>query len=257
MNNNNTGNPSIACQLLAGEVIPWKRARSQARGSGIKFTGEGVVKVKEFLDRMDQWFATQGEDLLGTTDSKQVRAAQIHHALPFHSAACRFVMTLDKATRREEELLRTALVNELHDIEKETHAEAEMLWKMNSLRQGDCDGFQYSRRMIRFLQRTHRDLDRFKHIFISNYLDGLASTRLCELAMSTIRRCDSSESPMEVVKGVMRWATQLKVRGYRKEGSRRYDDDEEEEDDDYDYDSDEVRSSDEDDNDDDDYYGHS
>jgi len=167
-------------------------------------------------------------------------------------------MTLDKATRGEEELLRTALVNEFHDIEEETHAEEEMLSTMNSLRQGDRDVFQYSRRVIRFLQRTPRGLDRFNRIFISNYLDGLSSARLRELAISTFRRRDSSESPMEVVKGVMRLATQLKVRGYRKQGSRCYDDDEEEEDDDYDYDSDEVPSSDEEDHDDDDdYYGHS
>ena len=231
---------------------------NQARASGIKFTGEGGVKVKQFLDRMDQWFATQGDDLLGkTTQSKQARAAQIHLALPFHSAAYRFVMTLDKATRGEEELLRTALVNEFHDIEEETHAEEEMLSTMNSLRQGDREVFQYSHRVIRFLQRTPRGLDRFNRMFISNYLDGLSSAGLRELAISTFRRRDSSESPMEVVKGVMRLATQLKVRGYRKQGSRRYDDDEEEEDDDDD-DSDEVPSSDEDDDDDDDdYYGHS
>jgi len=43
-------------------------------------------------------------------------------------------MTLDKATHGEEELLRTALVNKFHNIEKETDAEAEMLSTINSLR---------------------------------------------------------------------------------------------------------------------------
>jgi len=258
ISDDNSDKPTIACRLIDGQGFLWRKTMNQARASGIKFTGEGGVKVKQFLDRMDQWFATQGDDLLGkTTQSKQARAAQIHLALPFHSAAYRFVMTLDKATRGEEELLRRALVNEFHDIEEETHAEEEMLSTMNSLRQGDRDVFQYSRRVIRFLQCTPRGLDRFNRMFISNYLDGLSSARLRELAISTFRRRDSSESPMEVVKGVMRLATQLKVRGYRKQGSRRYDDDEEEEDDDDD-DSDEVPSSDEDDDDDDDdYYGHS
>jgi len=231
---------------------------NQARASGIKFTGEGGVKVKEFLDRMDQWFATHGEDLLGTTSqSKQERAAQIHLALPFHSAAYRFVMTLDKATRGEEELLRTALLNEYHDIKEERHAEEEMLATMRSHRQDDRDVFHYSCCVIRFLQETARGLDRFNRMFISNYLDRLSSARLRGLAICTFRRRDSSESPMEAVKGVMRLATQLKVRGYRKQGSRRYDDDKGEEDDDDDYDSDEVPSSNEDDDDnDDDYYSH-
>jgi len=61
---------------------------SQVRASGIKFTGEGGVKVKEFLDWMDQWFTTQDKDLLWTTtQSNQACAAQIHLAFPFHSAA--------------------------------------------------------------------------------------------------------------------------------------------------------------------------
>jgi len=202
---------------------------------------------------MDQWFATQGDDLLGTTtQAKQACAAQIHLALPFNSAAYRFVMALDKATRGEEELLRTALGNEFHDVEEETHAEEDRLSTMNSLRQGDRNLFQYWRRVIKFLQRTSRGLDRFNLMFISNYLDRLSSAHLRELAISTFRRRDSGESPMEVVKGVIHLATQLKVRGYRKQRSRRYDNNEPEGDDNDDYDSDEVPSSDEDDDDDDD-----
>ena len=125
---------------------------NQAHASRIKFTGEGGVKGKEFLARMGQWFATQGEDLRGTaTRSGQARAAQIHLPLPFYSATYMFVMTLDKATRGEEELRRTALLNEFHDIEEETHAEEEMLATMSSYWQGDRDVFHYSCRVIRYL----------------------------------------------------------------------------------------------------------
>jgi len=169
-------------------------------------------------------------------------------------------MTLDKGTCREEELLRTALVNEFHDMEEETHAEAEMLATMNSLRPGDGDVFHYSRRVIRFLQHTPSGLDRFKWMFISNYLNGLSSAPLPrrELAISTFRQCNSSEPPMKIVKGVMHLATQLKVRGYHKQESRRYDDDDEEEDNNDDDNSNEVAISDEDDDDyDDDYYSDS
>jgi len=118
--------------------------------------------------------------------------------------------------------------------------------------------FQYLRRVIRFHQRMPCGLNYFNRMFISNYLDRLLSAHLCKLAISTFRWRDLSESPMEVVKGIMRLATQLRVRGYCKQGSRRYDDEEEEENDYDDDDSDEVPSSDEDNNDDNNnYYGHS
>ncbi|RPA94224.1 hypothetical protein L873DRAFT_1466926 [Choiromyces venosus 120613-1] len=226
---------------------------------GMKFTGEGGVKVKEFLRWMESWFVTMGDDFTGgTTKLKKMRVAQLHVACPVRSAAGRFISTLDEGVFWDEELLKEALVDQFHDAEREDQADEDILTTMSTLRQGNQDVFKYSRKVLKLLQRKPSGLQHYDRILIGYYLDGLIGQRLRELATLSLRRRDSHETPFQVVKGVMRLATQLKIKGYRRHGSKHSDDEDEDEvDDDDDDDSDNTGTSGSDsESDDDSCYGH-
>ena len=252
--------PSVTKRLLFGQVKLVQRDKfvNLPAKMGMKFTGEGGVRVKEFLKWMDSWFATMGDDWTGgTSKSKTMRVGQIHVACPIHSAAGKFIGELDNDVYWDEELLRQALISQFHDAEREEHLDEDILSSMSTLRQGSQDVFKYSGKVLKLLQRQPSGSRHYDRILVGYYLDGLRSKRLRELAVLAFRKRDSRETPSHVVKEVMRLATELKVKGYRTHGGRNSDDDDDDEDDDEDSEDSDAESSDDDDDDDDnDGYGH-
>jgi len=204
---------------------------SSRRDRGIVFTGDGGIGVKQFLRRMESWFATMGDDWTGgTSKSKTMRVGQIHIACPIHSAAGKFIGTLDNDVYWDEELLRQALISQFHDAEREEHLDEDILSSMSTLRQGSQDVFKYSGKVLKLLQRQPSGSRHYDRILVGYYLDGLKSKRLRELAVLAFRKRDSHETPSQVVKEVMRLANELKVKGYRTHSGRNGDDDDDDDD---------------------------
>ena len=72
---------------------------------GMKFTGEGGIKVKEFLGWMESWFAMMGDEFSGETPRSQaMQVAQLHLAYPVRSAAGRFISSLERDVLWDEKL---------------------------------------------------------------------------------------------------------------------------------------------------------
>ena len=252
-------------QLFELPVARASQVMSSPSEMGMKFTGEGGVKVKDFLRWMDSWFATMGDEFTtGTAKSNTMRVAQIHVACPISSAAGKFIYSLSKGVFWDEQLLRDALIDRFHDAERENQADEDILTAMSALRQGKKDVFKYSGKVLKLLQRRPSGAQHYDRILITYYLDGLTSKRLRDLAILSFRRPDSTDTPFQVVKGVMLLATQLKVKGSRRHGSRHSNDEDEDDDDDDDDDKDDTATSSsdndsdgddsDDDDDDDDYY---
>ncbi|KAG0124389.1 hypothetical protein HOY82DRAFT_617744 [Tuber indicum] len=220
---------------------------------GMEFTGEGNTRVRDFLRWMNSWFATMGEEFSGETpQSKRRRAARLHLACPARSVAGRFINGLESTVLWDEELLRKALTDRFHDAEREDQVDEDILTRMSTLSQGEQDVFKYSHKVLKMLQRKSSRMDHYDRILIGYYLDGLSNRRLREMAILSFRRQDSQETPSQVVKGVIRLATQLRFKGYRKRSNRRSRDDDEDEDEDEGLSSDSADSSGSDGNDDDD-----
>lgn len=220
------------------------RAMESSRGAGIVFTGDSGIGVREFLRWMESWFATQGEGFNGTTaQSKKRRVAQLHVACPIRSAAANFLRTLPQETLWNEEALTGALIEQFQGGEREGDAQEDILSKMSTLRQGDRNVFSYSRRVLKLLNRKPSGLEPYDKILVRYYINGLASKRVRDLATVSYLKPDSRETPYQAVRGVMRLAEQLKIKGYKSyiDANGDYDtseDDEEDSDDDNDDDDD-------------------
>ena len=116
---------------------PDMRDMGYSQGVGMVFTGDGGVRVKEFLRWMESWFATQGEPFSGTTaQSKKRRVAQLHVACPIRSAAGNFLRSLLQETLLDETALTEALIEHFQDGEMDSDAQEDILSTMSSMRQG-------------------------------------------------------------------------------------------------------------------------
>ncbi|KAG0135427.1 hypothetical protein HOY82DRAFT_536723 [Tuber indicum] len=189
----------------------------RTRSSGIKFTGENAVDVKTFLGWMRTWFATLGDDYDGRSEaSKRLRAAQIRMACPVESEAGSFVSQLPDEIQWDEDRLCDALMEQYHDLDLEGQAQEDILSVMNGIEQGDRDVLFYSCKVLKILRRKLSSLKQYDRILARYYIDGLASRRLQEMAILSFLKPDSHESPTQVVKGVIRLATQLRLKGYKK-----------------------------------------
>ena len=178
---------------------------------------------------MDWWFTMMGDEFSGETDkSKKMRVAQLCLACPIRSVARKFINTLDKAVSSNEGQLKAALIDHFHDAEQEGQADENIVTAMSTLSQGKQDVFEYSRKVLKLLRRKPSGLQALDNILIGYYTDGLTSRRLCELAVTG---SSEHETPFQVVKKVMCWATKLRLKGYRKHSSRESDDEDDEEDD--------------------------
>ena len=190
---------------------------------GIVFTGDRGIGVGDFLKRMEQWFIMMGDGYDGkTVQSKQMRVAHIHLACPALSVVWRFVQTLSEEIRSDENALAKALIKQFQDDEMD---DIDLLSMMCALRQGKRDVFLYSLRFLKLLRRMSSGLLHYDKVIIRYYVDGLASRRLREMAFVSFLRPDSRAPPNQVIKDVLLYATQLKVKGYRKYSSGNSDDD--------------------------------
>jgi len=86
---------------------------------------------------------------------------------------------------------------------------------MSTLWQGDRNVFSYSRRVLKLLNRKPSGLEPYDKILVGYYINGLASKRLRDLATVSYLKPDSRETPYQAVRGVMRLAEQLKIKGYK------------------------------------------
>ena len=219
------------------------------RGAGIVFTGDSDIGVREFLRWMESWFATQWESFSGTTSqSKKRRVAKLHVPCPIRSAAANFLRTLLQESLWNEEALTEALIEQFQGGEREGDAQEDILSKMSTLRQGDRNVFSNSRRVLKLLNRKPSGLEPYNKILVRYYINGLASKRLRDLATVSYLKPDSQETPYQAVRGVMRLAEQVKIKGYKIyiNTNGNYDmceDDDEDSDDDDDDESDYERSS--------------
>ncbi|RPA89676.1 hypothetical protein L873DRAFT_616940 [Choiromyces venosus 120613-1] len=196
------------------------------RSMGIVFTGDGGIGVQAFLRWMESWFATMGEDFNGgTVKSKKMRVAQIHVACPIRSVAGSFLRTLSDEVLWDEDILKERVIEQFDDAEMDGQAREDILSTMSTIRQGDHDVFRYSQKVLKLLRRKPDGLHHYDKILIRYYIDGLESQRLREMAILSFLRADSHENPHQVVKGVMRLATQLRIKGYKRHGSDDDDDD--------------------------------
>ena len=83
---------------------------------GMGFSGQGGVKVEEFLRWMDGWFATMGRDFDGATSTaRRRRSGQITLAIKEGSATWKFMYSLPQDVFVDEHSLRNALVERFHD----------------------------------------------------------------------------------------------------------------------------------------------
>ena len=211
------------------------RVTGSLRGTGVVVTGDGGIGVKEFLQWMESWFATQGENFnRESVPSKRRRlgVAQIHVSCPIRSVAGKFLRRLTTEVLWDEEALTRALIARFQNGETDGQEQEDIFSTMSTLHQGDHDVFTYSRRVLGLLQRHPGGLQHYDKILICYYLDGLASQRLRELAILSFLKPDSGETPYQVVKGTMRLAKQLRGKGYRKAGGRNSDDGTSDDDDD-------------------------
>ncbi|RPA88336.1 hypothetical protein L873DRAFT_79885, partial [Choiromyces venosus 120613-1] len=89
---------------------------------------------------------------------------------------------------------------------------------MSVFEQGERTVFAYSRKVLKILRRKPARVNQFDKILIRYYIEGLGSQRLREMAIMSFQKPDSDETPSKVVKGVMRLAMQLKMKGYKRNG---------------------------------------
>ncbi|RPA91059.1 hypothetical protein L873DRAFT_1820083 [Choiromyces venosus 120613-1] len=177
----------------------------------ITFAGDDTIGVRAFLSWMESWFVTMGEEFSGDTpQAKRMRVAQIHVACPIRSAAGVFLRQLPDDIFWNERKLKEAMIEQFDDTEADELDQQDILLIMSGLEQGEHD----------ILRRKPAKVNQFDKILIRYYVEGLASQRLREMAIMSFRKPDSNETPYQVVKGVMRLATQLKMKGYRKARSR-------------------------------------
>ena len=185
------------------------------------FTGDDAIRVRDFISWMESWYATQGEEYTSNTPQvKKLRVAQLHVACPIKSEAGRFVRQLPEDIKWDEEKLKAALIEQFEETEADEHAQEDILSIMSGIEQGERNVFAYSRKVLRILRRKPARVNQYDKILIRYYINGLASQRLREMAILSFQKPDSAETPDKVVKGVMRLATQLKMKGYKKTGGR-------------------------------------
>jgi len=187
----------------------------------IAFRGNGRVRVRDFLNRMKCWFTTMGEEYNGkTTESKSMRAAQIQIACPVDSTAGDFLRQLPDSVLWDDEALMQALIEHFDDTEMDGQSEDDILSIMNGIEQGKRDVFSYSRKVLKLLRKKPANLQQYDKILIRYYIDGLASHSLRKFAVVNFLKTNSHENPYEVVRSVMRWARELKMKGYKQNLSR-------------------------------------
>jgi len=111
-------------------------------GMGMRFSGQGGVKVEEFLRWMDAWFATMGREFDGATStSRKRRAGQISLGVKEGSAAWKFMYSLPQDVFVDEDSLRHALVERFHDDEIDGRDVEDVTSMVRELKQGDRDMF--------------------------------------------------------------------------------------------------------------------
>jgi len=192
-----------------------------AQQPNIAFTGNGGVRVRDFLNRMKCWFTTMGEEYNGkTAESRSMRAAQIQIACPVDSTAGDFLRQLPDSVLWDDEALMKALIDHFNDTEMDGQSEDDILSIMNGIEQGKRDVFSYSRKVLKLLRKKPANLQQYDKILIRYYIDGLASHSLCKFAVVNFLKTNSHENPYEVVRSVMRWARELKMKGYKQSRSR-------------------------------------
>ena len=215
---------------------------------GMRFSGQGGVKVEEFLRWMDAWFATMGRDFDGAmSTSRRRQAGQITLAIKEGSAAWKFMYSLPQNVFTDEDSLRHALVERFHDDDMDGRDVEDITSMVRELKQGDRDMFWYSRQILKILKRKPIDLDRYDKLLITYYIEGLTSRRLRETAILKFCGPDSTFTPVRAVKDMMRYGRQIKEKGYKRQ------DESDDDDDDDDGSSDEEDFSDSDSDSDDDY----
>ncbi|KAG0128250.1 hypothetical protein HOY82DRAFT_612196 [Tuber indicum] len=188
------------------------------RPSGLTFTGDNGISVKTFLNRMKTWFATMEEDFNGdSVAARRKRAAQIRMACPIGSEANTFIDQLLEEVQNDDQKLSQALIAQFHDVEDDGSRE-DILSIMHDMEQGDHNVFTYSYEVLKLLRRKPAGFQQYDKMLTQFYIDGLTSQRLREMAVMSFLKPDSKETPHQVVKGVMRFATQLKLKGYQKAG---------------------------------------
>ncbi|KAG0644461.1 hypothetical protein HOY80DRAFT_1133074 [Tuber brumale] len=185
-----------------------------------------IDELMEFEDKEKIGFEHLGEEFDGATaKSKKMRVAQLHVACPARSAATRFILTLDRDVQWDEERLRGAMIDRFHDAEREDQADEDILTTMSTLQQGNRDVFRYTCKVLKLLQWKLSGPRHYDRILIGYYLDGLTRQRLRELSVMSFRTHESQETPVQVIKGVMWLATQLRIKGYRNHDSGQGDED--------------------------------
>ncbi|RPA91812.1 hypothetical protein L873DRAFT_1794653 [Choiromyces venosus 120613-1] len=112
--------------------------------------------------------------------------------------------------------------SQFHDSEVYGGDQEDILSIMSNLRQGNCDVFTYSHEVLKLLHHRSIGMKQFDRTLIHYYIDGLSNKHLREISILSFLKPDSQESPHQVVKAIMRLATQLKHHGYQKyRGSQR------------------------------------
>jgi len=105
---------------------PWR--------TGVVFTSEDVIRVREFLRWMESWFATQGEGFNGVSEpSKKRRVAQIHVACPIGSVAGLFLRSFPEDVLWNMEALTKALIEQFEDAAMDQQEQDDILTTMSVL----------------------------------------------------------------------------------------------------------------------------
>lgn len=91
-----------------------------------------------------------------------------------------------------------------------------MLSMMKEIEHGERTVFSYSRKVLRILHGKLSKIRQGNKALISYYIDGLANKCLRDMAVMSFQKPDSKESAITIVKGVMRFARQLKLKEYKK-----------------------------------------
>ena len=179
----------------------------------IVFTGNGGIRVKQFLQRLDFWFVGAGNEFKRETPkSKKRPVVQIHLSCSVDSIAERFINSLEEKIVWDEELLSKALVDRFYNRARDDQAHEDVLTTMSKVNQGRQDVFKYSCKVINLVKWIPSDLKRYEDIVIGYYVDELTSQRSRDLAVSTFCKRDSWETPLHVVQSVVHLAIQLKMK---------------------------------------------
>ena len=167
-----------------------------AQQHNVFFTGNGGVRVKDFLNRIMCWFTTMGEDYDGkTAESKSNRAAQIQIACPVNSTAGDFLRQLSDTIPWDDEALMKSLMDHFDDTEMDGQSEEDILSIMNGIEQGRKDVFSYSGKVLKLLTKKPTNLQQYDKILIRYYIDRLGSQSLHKLAVVSFLKTNSHESP--------------------------------------------------------------